>query len=254
LINNAYIHQYAPIFKPNELQLTFSAIANMESIHEVAYSYLLTELGIPDTEYSAFLEYKEMTDKYNFTAGHRMDSLMGIALAMVVFGGLTEGLQLFASFAVLLNYPRFNKLKGMGQIVAFSVRDETLHVSFVAELFKSFMSEFGHLIDIDELTKLVHEATRTIVNGEYLFTDLAFEMGPVEGMTAEDLKKYLRNIADMRLEQFGFPKIYNEPENPFDEWINRIMRGIEHANFFEAKGSDYSKATTTGTWSEAFAD
>lgn len=254
LINNAYIHHYAPIFKPNELQLAISAVANMESIHEVAYSYLLTELGIPDSEYSAFLEYKEMLDKYNFTAGHRMDSLMGIAVALVVFGGLTEGVQLFASFAALLNFPRFNKLKGMGQIVALSVRDESLHVEFAANIYHTFMNEYEHLIDKEALKELVYNAVRKIVGGEFLFTDLAFEMGPVEGMSAEDMKKYILNIADMRLEQFGFDRIFNEPENPFEDWINRIMRGIEHANFFEQKGSDYSKGSPTGTWTEAFAD
>ena len=253
LVNNVYIDQYAKIFRPNELQLAFSAIANAESIHQVAYSHLLTELGLPESHYSAFLEYKEMADKYNFTAGFRMDTLMGIALALLVFGALTEGLQLFASFAVMFNFTRHNKLNGMGQIVSWSVRDESLHVSFVAQIFKHFMAEYGHLLDKKVLIERTNEAARGIVEGEHKFTDLAFELGGVEGLEAQDVKDYVCHTADFRLQQFGLPPIYNTPIGPIGDWIDSLMGGIEHANFFEQRGTEYSRGATKGTWAEAFA-
>ena len=58
--------------------------------------------------------------------GFNVNSKEDIAKTVAVFSAF-EGLQLFASFAILLNFPRHNKLKGMGQIVTWSVRDETLH-------------------------------------------------------------------------------------------------------------------------------
>lgn len=250
LVNNVYITQYARIFKPVEIQLAISAIINMESIHEVSYSHLLTELGFSDKQYSVFMEYKEMMDKYDFTAGFKMDTLVGIAVAMLVFGAFTEGLQLFGAFIMLFNFQRFGKLKGMGQVVAFSVRDESAHVNFVAHLYNHFMREFGHLIDRERLEEAAYNAVRTIVENEHRFIDLAFELGPVEGMAPEEVKQYICAIADMRLQQFGLAPIYNV-EQPF-EWADSMMGGVEHANFFETRASAYSKGATRGTWEEAF--
>jgi ribonucleoside-diphosphate reductase beta chain len=252
LINNAYIHQYARIFLPNELQMAFSSIANIESVHQGAYAHLLDSLSIPEVEYSAFMKYQAMADKYNFTAGFRMDTLSGIARAMLVFGMLTEGLQLFASFAVLLNFPRHNKLKGMGQVISWSVRDESAHCAFIAKLFKSFLGEFGHLIDMEKLRGDLVEIVNTVVANEDNFADLAFEMGPVEGMTAAEVKVYNRSIADMRLRQYGFAEQFGNPANPFTTWINKLTGGLEHANFFEQRASDYTKSATRGTWDEAY--
>ena len=249
LVNNVYIHEYARVFRANELQLAFSAIANMESTHQVAYSHLLTELGFTDKQYSMFMEFKEMYDKYNFTAGFRMDTLLGIAVAMVVFGALTEGLQLFGSFITLFNFSRFNKLTGMGQIVSWSVKDEDLHVLFVAKLFKTFMVEFGHLIDRAVLENAVNRAVRMIVKNEHSFFDLAFDHGGVEGMTLPDTKRYICYTADQRLQQFGFPIQFGDP-NPFESWSHQLMGGIEHANFFETRAIEYSKATTQGEWTD----
>jgi ribonucleoside-diphosphate reductase beta chain len=253
LVNNVYLDQYAKIFRPNELLMAFSAIANMEAIHQTAYSHMLDGLGFRDEQYSGFMEYQEMSDKYNFTAGFRMDSLMGIALAMLVFGALTEGVQLFASFLTLFNFTRFNKLKGMGQVVSWSVRDESLHVSFVAKIFESFVREFGHLLDLPLLAKLFTEACQTIVKGEHKFTDLAFGMGGVEGLEAQNVKNYIENIADMRMQQFGFDKVFGTPMDPvIGSFINNMMGGIEHVNFFENIGTDYSKASTKGSWAEVW--
>ena len=252
LVNNVYIQHYAPRFPPNEIQMAISAIADMESIHTAAYAYLLDSLSFPENTYSVFLENKEMSEKYNYTAGFKMNSLMGTALAMFLFGGLTEGVQLFATFAIMMNFPRRNLLKGMGQVVSWSCRDESLHVMFVAKLFKHYMEEFGHLIDWDVLTKAAHQATRKVVEFEHNFTDMAFSMGPVEGMTVESHKRYIESIADDRLRQFGFPTIYGDQETPYP-WLDLMLGGLELANFFEQRSTDYSKFATSGTWDDAWA-
>ena len=160
-----------------------------------------------------------------------------------MFGGFTEGLQLFASFAMLMNFPRFNKMKGMGQIVSWSVRDESLHCEGIIKLFHTFVKER------DCLTKAVKEdiidTCQKTVRLEDAFIDLAFEMGPVQGMTAKEIKNYIRYIADWRLGQLGFSPIYMVDEHPLP-WLAPLLNGVEHANFFETRATEYSKAATKG--------
>jgi ribonucleoside-diphosphate reductase beta chain len=86
---------------------------------------------------------------------------------------------------------------------------------------------------------------------EDAFIDLAFEMGPVEGMTAKAIKKYIRFIADWRLGQLGFQPIYMVDEHPLP-WLAPILNGVEHANFFETRATEYSKAATKGNWNEVW--
>jgi ribonucleoside-diphosphate reductase beta chain len=68
-------------------------------------------------------------------------------------------------------------------------------------------------------------------------------MGPVPGMTAKEIKKYIRYIADWRLGQLGFQPIYMIDEHPLP-WLAPLLNGVEHANFFETRATEYSKAAT----------
>ncbi|MBU6475792.1 MAG: ribonucleotide-diphosphate reductase subunit beta [Alphaproteobacteria bacterium] len=249
-VNNCYMKQYSRVFKPTEVQMMLAAFSNMETIHIAAYSHLLDTIGMPETEYSAFLNYKEMKDKYDYMQQFNMDSKRDIALTMAVFGGFTEGLQLFASFAMLMNFQRFNKMKGMGQIVTWSVRDETLHTLSVIRLFKTFVEENPE-VWTEDLRQDITNACKTIISHEDAFIDLAFELGGIEGLTAQEVKDYIRYIGDRRLTQLGLQPVFNIGKNPLS-WMDAILNGAEHTNFFENRATEYSKASTQGTWEEAF--
>lgn len=249
-VNNCYMRHYSRVFQPTEVQMMLSAFSNMETIHIAAYSYLLDTIGMPETEYSAFLQYKEMKAKYDYMQKFGVSTPKDIATTLAVFGAFTEGLQLFSSFAILLNFPRFNKMKGMGQIVSWSVRDETLHCNSIIKLFKTFVEEHPE-IWTDEFKAEIVYACHTIVKHEFAFIDLAFELGDVEGLTAQNIKDYICWIADRRLNQLGLGSMYKIEKNPLP-WIDEIMNGVEHANFFESRATEYTKAATTGTWEEAF--
>jgi ribonucleoside-diphosphate reductase beta chain len=251
LVADAWIHQYAKIFRPHEIQMGIAAVSNIEMVHTAAYAHLLDSLQLPEDTYGLFMEYKEMSDKYDYTAGFRMDTLTGIAVAMVVFGCLTEGLQLFASFALLMNNPRQNKLKGMGQIVSWSVRDESLHCSFVAQLYRVFMIEFGHLIDHARLEAAIDFAAHQIVKNEHKFSELAFRGGDVPGLTLPQHIDYIDSIADMRLTMFGFKPKFGEKENPYD-WLDGLLGGVELASLFDQRGTSYTRNATTGDWDNAW--
>ncbi|MDE1151825.1 MAG: ribonucleotide-diphosphate reductase subunit beta [Micavibrio sp.] len=251
-VNNCYMKHYSQVFKPTEVQMMLCAFSNIETIHIAAYSHLLDTLGMPEIEYSAFMKYKEMKDKFDYMQGFNVESKESIAMTMAVFGGFTEGLQLFASFAMLMNFPRFNKMKGMGQIVTWSVRDETLHTLSVIKLFKTFIQENPE-VWTEKLQNDITEACKTIIHHEDAFIDLAFEMGEVEGLTAQEVKDYIRYIGDRRLTQLGLSPIFGVEKNPLP-WMDAMLNGAEHTNFFENRATEYSKASTQGSWEEAFED
>jgi ribonucleoside-diphosphate reductase beta chain len=248
-VQDCYHDKYGRVFKPTEIKMMLAAFSNMETVHIAAYSHLLDTIGMPESEYSAFLHYKEMKDKHDYMARFTVDSDEDIARTLAMFGGFTEGLQLFASFAMLMNFPRFNKMKGMGQIVSWSVRDESLHCEGIIKLFHAFCAER------DCLTKAVQDDImdncHNVVRLEDAFIDLAFEMGPVSGMTPKDIKKYVRYIADWRLKQLGLKPLYMVDEHPLP-WLQPLLNGVEHANFFEARSTEYSKAATRGNWNNVW--
>ena len=248
---NCYIRHYMNVFKPTEVLMMMSSFASMETVHIAAYSHLLDTIGMPETEYSAFMKYKEMKDKYDYMQGFDVKSKHDIAKTIAVFSAFTEGLQLFASFAILLNFPRFNKMKGMGQIVTWSVRDETLHCNSMIRLFKDFIKENPSIWN-EKLKKEIYDACKTIISHEDAFIDLAFQMGPLEGLTANEIKQYIRFIGNRRLEQLGLNPIYDVQKNPLT-WLDNMLNGVEHMNFFEGRATEYSKASTKGSWGEVFA-
>ena len=250
-VNNCYMKHYSQVFKPTEIQMMLAAFSNIETIHISAYSYLLDTLGMPETEYQMFLQYKAMKDKYDYMQEWGTATKTDVAKTLAVFGAFTEGLQLFASFAILLNFQRFNKMKGMGQIVTWTVRDESLHTNSIIKLFRTFVSENPEIWN-DELEKDLYTACSTIVDHEDAFIDLAFEMGGVEGLEGHEVKQYIRYIADRRITQLGLQPIYKVDKNPLP-WLEEMLNGVEHTNFFENRATEYSRAATQGSWEEAFA-
>ena len=251
-VNNCYMKHYSQVFKPTEVLMMLSAFSNSETVHVAAYSHLLDTIGMPELEYSAFMKYKEMKDKYDYMQSFRVDSRPEIAKTLAAFGAFTEGLQLFASFAILMNFPRFNKMKGMGQIVSWSVRDETLHCLSVIRLFRTFVQEHPE-IWTEEFRRDLYLICSTIVDHEDAFIDLAFELGGVQGLDAAQTKAYIRFIADRRLQQLGLEPLYRIEKNPLP-WLDEMLNAVEHTNFFENRATEYSKASTIGSWEEAFAE
>ena len=249
-VNNCYMSHYSRVFQPTEICMMLSAFSNMETIHVAAYSHLLDTIGMPEIEYEAFLQIKEMRDKYDYMQKFNTKTKINIAKTLAIFGGFTEGLQLFATFAILLNFPRFNKMKGMGQIVTWSARDESLHTESIIKLYNTFVSENPD-IDIEELHRDLYIACNTMIEHEDAFIDRAFELGTVEGLRPEEVKKYMRYMADIRLNQLKLQPIYKIGVNPLP-WMDEMLNAVEHTNFFENRATEYSKAATTGTWEEAF--
>tara|TARA_B110000503_G_C7132539_1_gene407430 strand:+ start:1156 stop:2118 length:963 start_codon:yes stop_codon:yes gene_type:complete len=246
-----YAKHYLPTFSHiPEIAMMLSSFAAMEAVHQEAYSLLLETLGFSEDEYQKFFEHKEMLDKHEYLSNFGMSTPMNIAKTMAVYSGFTEGVQLFSSFAILLNFPRHNLMKGMGQIVTWSIRDETLHVEGMSQLFRTFVQENPELWN-DELKYEVYSAAERTVGLEDAFIDLCFEDAEIIGLTAQEVKEYIRYIADRRLLGLGMKKIFHSTENPLP-WLDYMLNAVEHTNFFENRATEYARASTTGNWKDIF--
>jgi ribonucleoside-diphosphate reductase beta chain len=245
-----YATHYLPTFKQPEVRMMLAAFASMEAVHQEAYSLLLETLGFEEGEYQKFAEHKEMLDKHEYLSNFGVDSTVNIAKTMAIYSGFTEGVQLFSSFAILLNFPRHNLMKGMGQIITWSVRDESLHVEGMSHLFRAFIKENPDLWH-DDLKYEIYCAAERTVELEDAFIDLCFSGADVPELTPEEVKEYIRYIADRRLLGLGMKKIFNSKENPLP-WLDYMLNGVEHTNFFENRATEYSRASTTGNWQDIF--
>ena len=236
-----YANHYLPIFKQPEVRMMLVSFASMEAVHQEAYSLLLETLGFPDEEYQMFLEYKEMVDKHEYLSHFGTKNPTDLAKTMAIYSAFTEGVQLFSSFAILLNFPRHNLMKGMGQIVTWSVRDESLHVEGMTQLFRTLIKENQYVWN-DELKYEIYCAAERTVELEDAF---------IPDLTPEEVKEYIRYIADRRLLGLGMKKIFGSTTNPLT-WLDYMLNGVEHTNFFENRATEYSKASTTGNWKDIF--
>ena len=250
-IAQAYMDVYMPMFKQPEIRMMLSAIATSEANHAHSYSLLNDTIGMDDKEYKAFQEYAAMNDKHEYLwqnkGGTRDEQLVR---DMAVFSAFGEGLQLFASFVMLLNFQRHGKMKGMGQIVAWSIRDESHHVESMIKLFHCLLDEKPHVWN-DTFKKSLYDICRDMVTLEDRFIDLAFELGPVEGLEPHEVKQYIRHIADRRLLQLGLKANFGVKDNPL-EWVDWVVNGVEHTNFFENRSTEYAKGALQGDWADAF--
>jgi len=248
-VNNNYMQNYTRVFKPVEIQMMLSAFSNMETVHIDAYALLIETVGMPESEYLAFMSYKEMAAKHDYLSKFSVSTPTEILKTLAVYGAFVEGLQLFASFAMLLNFPRFGKMKGMGQVVTWSVRDESLHCEGIIKLFHTYAIESGAFTD--SLREEIVEIAKQVVMLEDQFIDLAFKLGGISGLTPEETKQYIRYVCDWRLAQLGIDPIYNIKDHPLP-WLKEMLAGIEHANFFEVRSTEYSKASTKGSYEDAW--
>src|SRR5271170_3589855 len=142
-VGDNYLKRYIPIFQPLEVQMMMAAFTNMETVHIDAYALILKTLGMPQAEFEAFRDYDELRAKADYMHTFGVKTCADVARTLAMFGAFTEGMSLFASFAMLLNFPRNNKMMGMGQIVTWSVRDESLHCEAMIKLYHAFNAETG---------------------------------------------------------------------------------------------------------------
>ena len=251
-VAGGYVKNYLPYFPQPEVRMMLLGFAAREALHVAAYSHLIETLGLPETTYNEFLEYAEMKEKHDYVLdiSSKNGTKESTATHIAVFSAFTEGMQLFSSFIMLLNFPRHGKMKGMGQIVTWSIVDETQHTESMIKLFKEYVRENPEIWN-DELKSKLYTIAERMVELEDKFIDLAFSMGDMADLNASDVKQYIRYIADRRLIALGLKGIMKVKKNPLP-WIEELINAPIHGNFFENRVTDYAKGATSGTWGDVW--
>lgn len=252
-VAGGYVNNYLPYFKQPEIRMMLLGFAAREALHVAAYSHLIETLGLPETTYNEFMEYAEMKEKHDYVMqlSSKNGTTESTATHIAVFSAFTEGMQLFSSFIMLLNFPRHGKMKGMGQIVTWSIVDETQHTESMIKLFKTYIEENREIWN-DELKSKIYTIAERMVELEDKFIDLAFSTGAMEDLSSEDVKKYIRYIADRRLISMGLKGIFKVKRNPLP-WVEEMINAPTHTNFFENRATDYAKGALSGNWGDVWA-
>lgn len=249
-VAGGYVKNYLPYFPQPEVRMMLTGFAAREALHIAAYSHLIETLGMPESTYNEFLEYEAMRDKHEYFMTIAGQDDRTIAQQIAAFSAFTEGMQLFSSFIMLLNFPRHGMMKGMGQIVTWSIVDETMHAESMIKLFRTFIEENRDIWN-DELKREIYTIAEKMVELEDKFIDLAFDMGDMPNLSPSDVKQYIRYIADRRLISLGLKGIFKVKKNPLP-WVEEMINAPTHTNFFENRATDYAKGALTGNWNEVW--
>lgn len=248
-VGTGYLDKIIPWIKNNEARGALTSFACREFEHQRAYSLFSDTMGFGDQFYSEFLQYKDMREKHEYQIEDVITDKES-CIQYLAKQTMIEGISLFSSFAILLNYDRCGKLPGMVDINKWSFVDETIHVEGNTQIFRQAVKELPH-IWVDSFKKTLYTMCRTIVCQEDMFIDRCYEISPViSGLDKNDVKQYIRYVADYRLKQFGLKSNYGVDKNPIP-WIDYIM-GSTTGNFFEREVVEYSKANTTGSYAGGY--
>jgi ribonucleoside-diphosphate reductase beta chain len=246
-------------FPKHEIKQMAMMFGSQETIHATAYSYLNETLGLED--FAAFLHEPATAERFEFLMNTEADwthedlltsarARRQVARSLAIFSAFAEGVALYSSFAVLYSFQMRNLLKGIGQQMKWSVRDESLHSKMGCQLFRHMCEEYPELLD--EVKHEVVEAAQLMVQMEMNYIDKMFEMGNLENMKADDLKQFIKKRANEKLVELNIDPVfeYNEDQAAELDWFYHLTGGHTHTDFFAVRPTDYSKAGEDENWDE----
>lgn len=246
-------------FPKHEIKQMAMIFGSQETIHATAYSYLNEALGLDD--FKAFLHEPTIAEKFEFLVETKYDythddlhnsaeARRDAARSLAIFSAFAEGVSLYSSFAVLYSFQMRNLLKGIGQQMKWSVRDESLHSKMGCQLFRHICEEYPELKE--SVQSQVEEAANLMVEMEIKFIDKMFEMGDLENLKANDLKEFIKKRANEKLNELGYESIfqYSEDSAAQLDWFYHLTGGTTHTDFFAIRPTDYSKAGENEDWDE----
>ncbi len=227
-------------FPKHEIQQMAMMFGSQETIHAVAYSYLNETLGLEDFE--AFLHESATAERFDNLVAYEGNDPVGIGKSLAIFSAFAEGVSLYSAFAVLYSFQLRNLLKGIGQQMKWSVRDESLHSRMGCKLFNQMCDEIPTLRD--ECQDDIHKAAETMVELEEKYIDKMFEMGDIENLKSYDLKQFVRKRANEKLQELGYVGLFTYSQEAADDldWFYHLTGGVTHTDFFAMRPTDYSKA------------
>ena len=230
-------------FPKHEIQQMAMIFGSQETIHAVAYSYLNETLGLEDFE--AFLHEPATAKRFENLVSYNGNNPIGVGRSLAIFSAFAEGVSLYSAFAVLYSFQLRNMLKGVGQQIKWSVRDESLHSKMGCTLFRHMCDEIPTLLE--DCKEDIYAAAKLMMELEENYIDKMFEMGDIENLKAFDLKQFVRKRTNEKLQELGYTDkrrffhYDNEAANNLD-WFYHLTGGHTHTDFFAIRPTDYSKA------------
>ncbi len=230
-------------FPKHEIKQMAMMFGSQETVHAVAYSYLNETLKLED--YEAFLHEPATARRFDNLVAYDGTSSVGIGTSLAIFSAFAEGVSLYSAFAVLYSFQLRNLLKGIGQQMKWSVRDESLHSKMGCQLFRQMCQEDDTLLEACRHN--VTEAASTMIKLEESYIDKMFEMGDIEGIKANDLKQFIRKRTNEKLAELGYIDLgsyfsYDTKAASNLDWFYHLTGGVTHTDFFAIRPTDYSKA------------
>ena len=227
-------------FPKHETQQMAMMFGSQETIHAVAYSYLNETLGLEDFE--AFLHEPATAERFDNLVAYDGNNPIGIGKSLAIFSAFAEGVSLYSAFAVLYSFQLRNLLKGIGQQMKWSVRDESLHSKMGCKLFRHMCEEVYNLKE--DAQKSIYEAANLMHDAEMKYIDKMFEMGDIENLKSYDLKQFIKKRLNEKLEELGYKATFDYDEDAAKnlDWFYHLTGGHTHTDFFAIRPTDYSKA------------
>jgi len=248
-------------FPKHEIRQMAMMFGSQETIHATAYSYLNETLGLEDFE--AFLHEPTIANKFEMLMSTKApythvelakssEARLDVGTSLAIFSAFAEGVSLYSSFAVLYSFQMRNKLKGIGQQMKWSVRDESLHSRMGCALYRHMCKEYPELKS--DAKESIENAAKYMVEMEMKFIDKMFERGDLENLKAEDLKNFIYRRANEKLEELGYQSIFEYDSESADqlEWFYHLTGGETWTDFFAIRPTDYAKAGEDDDWGDAW--
>lgn len=228
-----------------EISRMASAFAFFElNVHAPFYAKLNEELGIATDEfYTSYVNDPVLHDRMSFIGAMLEDEDELVSLAAFT---MIEGAVLYSSFAFLKHFQSNgkNKLMNLVRGINFSVRDENLHSEAGAWLFRKVRDEFKlTATQLKKLVKRIKGIAQTVFEHESRIIDMIFEKGDIAGITASDLKAFVKHRINFCLSNLEIEPVFTAEEtaNTIEEWFYKGINDFQFNDFFSGVGNQYNR-------------
>jgi len=224
-----------------------STFSYFETIHIDNYAMLNEQLGL--TNFKEFVQDETTKNKLDkFIIIDKDFKIEDIARSLAVFSAFGEGVLVFSSFAVLLSFQKENLMKGLGQIISFSIRDENMHSSGGIKLFNELCEEIYKKEGIDirkNIKEEVYESAKIAFLLEEQFIDNLFVgRREIRTLTSHQLKEFIKHRINLKLSELGYTEpLYEIDNNAVKEmdWFYLLSGAREFGDFFATRVTEYTK-------------
>ena len=229
-----------PVWFPKpEIAMMASAFSYFEGIHQDSYGMINEQLGLDD--FKAFLYDESTKNKIDYFIDVKSDSLEDRATSLAAFSAFAEGVMLFSSFSILLSFQTLNLMKGVSQIVSFSIRDENLHSQSGCWLFNTLCDENPNLRE--SIKERIYSIAQDVHDLEMNFISNLFKGGSIRTLTETQLKAYIKHRLNNKLKEIGYEPMFLVNQHDLEKmsWFDMLAAGKEFGDFFAVRVTEYTK-------------